>query len=553
MKNIVRSIFKSALKAHHKHTASSLHELVDKESGLWARARQQASVGPRILIATSMGCYNHAIMLESVLAVALTLRGAHVDILLCDQLLPCCQMTKVYNVSPDALITQDHTPRCPGCQQAGADTFEKLGLPVYWYSKLLRDNDLKKAATVAHQLPFHKIDTFKYDDLSIGEHASAGVLRYYARGDLDGEPHGETILRRYLKASMLTALAVTNLLTRNTYDTAVFHHGIYVPQGIIGEVCRRQGVHVINWNPSYRKQTFIFSHDDSYHHTMITEPVSQWENIRWTKRKKKITLDYLKSRWHGTQDWIWFHERPIEDIDEIGKQMGIDFSKPCIGMLSSVMWDAQLHYKSNAFKNMLDWVFQTIDYFERLPKLQLIIRVHPAEITGMIPSRQKLHDEIKNKIPKLPKNIFIIPPESKISTYAVMEKCNAVIIYNTKAGIEISSMGIPVIVAGEAWIREKGFSIDASSPEEYFEILDRLPLHESLSKKEAEQALKYAFHFFFRRMIELPFIISPQKYKFALDLKNLKELLPERFAGLDVICDGILLNKPFVMNADGRK
>jgi hypothetical protein len=462
-------------------------------------------------------------------------------------------MTKITNVLPDALVAQDHTPRCPGCQQMGAYTFEKLGLPVFWYSQLLSADALRKADTISQEIPFHSIGSFIYDGLSVGEHALAGALRYYARGDLNGEPYGEIILRRYLKASLLTTFAIQNLLSRNTYVTAVFHHGIYVPQGIIGEVCRNRGVHVINWNPSYRKHTFIFSHEDSYHHTMITEPVSEWENIKWTRKKKTITLDYLKSRWHGNQDWIWFHERPIEDINEIGNQMGIDFDKPCIGMLSSVMWDAQLHYKSNAFKNMLEWVFQTIDYFERRPELQLIIRVHPAEVTGMIPSRQKLYDEIKNKITNLPKNIFVIPPESRISTYAVMGKCNTVIIYNTKTGIEISSMGIPVIVAGEAWIREKGFSIDASSPEEYFEILDRLPLHESLSKKEAEQALKYAFHFFFRRMIEVPFIISPQKYKFALDLKNLKELLPERFAGLDVICDGILLNEPFVMNADGRK
>jgi hypothetical protein len=57
----------------------------------------------------------------------------------------------------------------------------------------------------------------------------------------------------------------------------------------------------------------------------------------------------------------------------------------------------------------------------------------------MIPSRQKLVDEIAKVFPALPRNVFIIPPESKISTYAVMEQCGSVIIFNTKTGIELSS------------------------------------------------------------------------------------------------------------------
>ena len=54
-----------------------------------------------------------------------------------------------------------------------------------------------------------------------------------------------------------------------------------------------------------------------------------------------------------------------------------------------------------------------------------------------------------------------------MSTYALMSLCNAAIIYGTKMGVELTSVGLPVIVAGEAWIRNKGLTHDASSPEEY--------------------------------------------------------------------------------------
>ena len=546
MKDVLGSIFRRLPKAYNGDKTPVWPKLIEEESALWNRAVERAKGGSRILIATSTGCYEHGVLMESALAAALTLRGVNVDIFLCD-LLPCCQWTKITNVSPEVLLAQDRTPRCKKCYAAGQNHFKPIA-PVHWMSQFVSDDGLRRSEKISIEIPFDDISDYKYEGLAVGEHAMAGALRYYARGDLNSESCGEQILRRYLKASLLTAFAVQELLNRNSYETAVFHHGIYVPQGIVGEVCRKNNVHVVTWNSSYRKQTFVFSHDNSYHFTMIDEPLGEWEHITMDEETEKTILDYLRSRWHGTEDWIWFHEKPVEDVDRVVKELGIDPDKPFIGMLSSVMWDAQLHYKSNAFKNMLDWVFKTIDYFSGRPDLQLILRVHPAEIRGLVPSRQKLVDEINSRYPKLPDNIFVIPPESEISTYAIMEKCNSVIIYNTKTGIEISSMGIPVIVAGEAWIRNKGFSIDACSPEEYYAILDKLPLPHGLDKERLERARKYAYHFFFRRMIEVPLMISPKKFKFVLKLPSLRELLPGAYHGLDVICDGIINKKSFTAN-----
>ena len=153
----------------------------------------------------------------------------------------------------------------------------------------------------------------------------------------------------------------------------------------------------------------------------------------------------------------------------------MDPSKPVIGLLTNVTWDAQLHYPANAFPNMLEWLVQTCEYFATRPDLQLLIRVHPAEISGFPPSRQPILAELRKRVPELASNIIVVPPESDIGTYALMSLCNAAIIYGTKMGVELTSVGLPVIVAGEAWIRNKGLTHDASSPAEYFRILQKLP------------------------------------------------------------------------------
>jgi hypothetical protein len=157
--------------------------------------------------------------------------------------------------------------------------------------------------------------------------------------------------------------------------------------------------------------------------------------------------------------------------------------------------------------------------------------------------------EIEKAFAELPENVFVIPPESPVSTYAAMEHCDSVLIYGTKMGVELTSIGIPVICAGEAWIRNKGLSLDASTAEEYFRHLDALPMNARLNADTTREARKYAYHFFFRRMVPLPFLV-PGKKIYDLDLESIGDLVPGRLPGLDVICEGILEGTPYIYPAE---
>ena len=174
-----------------------------------------------------------------------------------------------------------------------------------------------------------------------------------------------------------------------------------------------------------------------------------------------------------------------------------------------------------------------------------------------MPSRQPVVDEIRSQFPTLPDNVFVIPPESPISTYVAMMRCNAVVIYGTKTGVELTSEGIPVIVCGEAWIRNKGLTTDARSPEEYFSLLDALPGPGRLRQETIDRARRYAYHFFFRRMIPLEGIapasgVIARQVKYRVGVETIDELKPGRDLGLDVICEGILTGKPFTFPAEAH-
>lgn len=524
--------------------------VLDKNTKIWRKAFDSKPKNSKILIATSVGSQLATTHLEGLLGVALTLRNADVHFLLCDTALPACMACEVAFYKEQHVFNSRNISKklCHTCFLPAFKAYQALGLSLHRYSEYLSSEDIEASDKISSEIPLNEIPYYVFNQLAVGEHAYAGALRFFARGDLNDEPYSDNILRQYLKASLLSAFALQKLLKNNSFDCAVFNHGIYIPHGLVGEVCRSEGVRVINWNPAYKKKCFIFSHHDTYHHTMITESREKWVNMVWSDTLENKLMGYLKNRWKGIDDWIWFHKKPTFELQDISNSLGIDFSKPCVGLLTSVLWDAALHYPSNAFPNMLDWVMKTIDYFSKRNDLQLIIRVHPAEIQGGLPSRQRIADEIRKVFPEIPKNVFLITPENNISTYAVMHKCDGVIIYNTKTGIELTAMGIPVIVAGEAWIRNKGFAIDIDNQESYYKILDQLPFGKRMTDEDILRAKKYAYYFFFQRMIPLEFIKQGKgNPPYKLDLKDINQLTPGQSRGLDTICEGIMSGTEFAI------
>lgn len=519
--------------------------IIARDLGRWVHARENAS-GPQILIGTTIGRFKWEINFDSVLAVALTLRGARVRLLVCDHQLPGCSAW-VRQAYPATFSPERHSPQitlCGDCMQPALGVLDPLALPVLRYGDLISRSELDTATAMVENLDLEDIRELVLDGIAVGEHSIAGAIRFFACARLEDEPEHMDVTRRYLRAAIMTQLAAHRAMTSPATDAVCGSHGIYVPQGLVSEVGRKLGARVINWHQAYRQRCVLFSHGDTYHKTLLHEPASEWMPARWDEHREREIVSYLDSRQYGKQDWISFNREPDARSIEAVKAMGVDFAKPCIGLLTNVAWDAQLHYGATPFKDMMTWLIETIRHFATRPELQLLIRIHPAEVRGYIPSRQPALAEIRRAFPTLPANVFVIPPESTISTYETMERCNAVIIYATKTGIELSARGVPVIVAGEAWIKNKGFALDAATRDDYFRLLGTLPLPGRLDAEQTARARKYAYHFFMRRMIPISFLDD----KMRPAIQSVADLEPGRDAGMDTICDGILGGKSFVFH-----
>ena len=90
-------------------------------------------------------------------------------------------------------------------------------------------------------------------------------------------------------------------------------------------------------------------------------------------------------------------------------------------------------------------------------------------------------------------------PQDTISSYAILNKCENIIIYGSRIGIELAAMGKPVIVCGEGFVRNKNIAKDISSKEQtgYLTILAFFTIIKcSNAKRFSDKSKKIRIYFF---------------------------------------------------------
>jgi capsular polysaccharide biosynthesis protein len=533
---------------------SSLDPLIQDLRGVAAGVPSYGAPGrsaPRVLLFTGRGMWTRDTpLVDGLLFHALSQRGAICSAVLCGAALPACEVENVTVDSAEELLSRGQPKICASCVGSGSRIYEALGVPFRTMSGALRAADYRRAKEVVANIPYEEYFEHREDGVAVGAHARASVMRYLLSGRLSDTPIDRAVAERFMVSALVVMESARRLIGEFEPDVVVANHGIYNQAGVFADVAASFGARTVAWCRAYRKNTVIFSQGKSYHYEMIDEPISEWEHRKLTTDESDRLDEYLASRNRGSMDWLTYHPHPIEDRDVLIQTLGLDPERPTVGLFTNVNWDGQIAYPQNAFRDQLSWVIQTIEHFRIRPDLQLVIRVHPAETKAVNISQQRMADEIRAAFPALPRNVYIIPPESDLSSYTLADLIDAGIVFATKLGLEMAVRGVPVVVAGDAWVRGKGLTYDASSPEEYAHILQRIERLPRMSPRLVERARLYAHHFFFRRLIPFPVDIgtNPREDSVTLDLETIDELLPGRNPAIDVICSGILNGTPFVFD-----
>jgi hypothetical protein len=373
------------------------------------------------------------------------------------------------------------------------------------------------------------------EGLHLGQLTRIPLSWFLMRASLSDDPLAPTTWRAFIRSARRIARGVRAALDRAAPDVVVLCNGLFLFESIAWAICRERGIDVVTYERGFIKETLVFRRNDAACLTPMDELWARFADQPLTDDEARTLDQYLEDRRHGrrTIDRYW------DDADFVEHRR----SRPgrLVALFPNLTWDSAVIGQSVAFASIQEWMAATIEFFAARAEHELVIRLHPAEVK--LPgkqTREPLGAFIAQRFPTLPANVRIIAAEADTSSYPLMDACDVGLVFTSTTGLELALQGKPVIVAGRTHYRGKGFTHDATSPEDYEKLLDEALFEPAAYVPDVELVRRYAYLFFFRSALDSPGVIEHVPGLARITVRDLYELAPGRNDSLDRICDGIL-------------
>lgn len=504
--------------------------------------RFEARRGRRVLFFTFRGWNTH-VMADGLLAHALRLRGADVHLFTCGGRLPVCDITSHVLAPPMP---------CNLCAPLVTRVAEALKIPYRQLADFVSPDERARLRDQVQGLPQQDFEAFEADGLPVGRLVRASLQWFMLAGSPSKDEETMAMYRRFLASGAEVALASGRLLDALKPDLVVLLNGIFFADRLAIEQARRRSISFVTHEGGFMPGTFVYSRERFAPHHDLGEPWVRYRSRPLDERENEMLDALLRERTQGKRDVGRYYPSIEADARQIAAKLELDPGRPVLTLFTNVDWDTATFAAGAAFGSMEEWIVQTVRYFEAHPELQLVVRIHPAEVRlPFLAPRNPAQAILKRHFRALPANVRVVPPESPVSSYTLMELSSAGLVYTSTVGMEMSLLGRPVIVAGKPYYGGRDFTFEARTPEEFEALLGTVPFSGPLDAERVELARRYAFLFFFRYHRRFP-MMSVSGKTISFDMETLDELRPGVHREVDLLCDAILEGGPFVDDGEIR-
>ncbi len=403
---------------------------------------------------------------------------------------------------------------------------EVQGKEKFWNKSCRNGRRLLSAAGIKYEvIPIHERATnisasqtslteilqFRLDGIDFGDIVKGTLFRYYK--SLTFGSDSETIARRMLTTALSNYFCVKQQFERNDYRFVLFSHGIYITWQPIVEYCRRNNITYICYDRAKTKDHGNFN---------VNQPSPDWRfDAAWeryrdrtlTDQEKGKVVSYLQQRELQKGDvYAYNFSARAEDISSEKRRLQIPSHRKCVTIFTNLIWDAANVSRDIAFSSAFECAVQTIEYFRSRDDIQVVIRSHPAEkVLGT--SERYAHLLTDHFGTNLPNNVTIISPDDNVNSFTVIDLSSVGVVNTSTVGLEMAVLGKPVILISETHYRDKGFTIDVASPDEYFSAIDCALIEAQIPRNQQALAEKYFFMMMFLYQHKLPTRYSNESFE----------------------------------------
>lgn len=366
-------------------------------------------------------------------------------------------------------------------------------------------NDLKVEFSDIDELSSYRIEQFE-----IG----LAVLSSIMTNTRDPEPdlrQVSSLLKNMMYSTFAVYRSIQNHLDQLKIDKAyVFNGRLAIVRAAIRafqsrnvEFCALERVYNIHHFGKYENSV---PHDLVYIEQQIRK---LWEQASGDPSREKIGAEFFVEQRGQVmhQGWNSF----INTQEEGRLPETWDSSKINVAIFNSSEDERAAvgaEWKPPFYKSQLIGLQMIMRSLSAMPhNIHLYLRVHPNQKTvdnEWVRAMLSLNREF----------LTVIPPESPVSTYAILEQADKVLTFGSTTGIEAVYWGKPSILAGRSFYRNLGGTYNPCSHDELMALL-----FAELKPKAKEAALMYGYY---KKMFGVPFRLFKATDVYEGKYKNIK-------------------------------
>ena len=319
---------------------------------------------------------------------------------------------------------------------------------------------------------------FEHAGARVGKFALSTTFRSLRVGRLDFSlAETRRMLAAHLAAGMARADAATRILEQLQPDITLFMGNRYTGQGELMDVCVERGIDVLTWFDAHRSSSLMLKryrmeNRDRHHGSISDESWSLLRRMPWGQAqrdalRRELHDNYAAGDWYsrgGTQV-----NKSIVGTDAIRSRLGLDPAKKTAVIFPHIVWDATLFWGADLFSNYEDWLVETVRAACGNPRVNWIIKIHPAHVAKNAMERYRGEAAelvaIRNRVGELPTHVKVIPPDTDINTFSLFGLMDYCLTVRGTVGIEAACMKLRVDHLPNGTARVRGKVWPTSDPE----------------------------------------------------------------------------------------
>jgi len=476
---------------------------------------------------------------DAVLSYSLRLRGADVNIIVCDGIFINC---------PKAIVNTSTFKReiCDACRKTSESFFGKFGLPLTKLSFLLTKSDFDECKDWAYKQNDQSCVGAIFENNEIGRWVKAGVHSFYLSGSLDLSD--KKILKTYQNFLLNGALLV-RALTKFFYqwkpNFVVSFQSILSYYRICFELARKRHIPVLVHERGLIDKSFnFFLNENQAESKGRVEVWNHWKKIPLSLKECNQVSQYYLDREAGKNYNLKSFYDFSDDAVDVKRALRIPSNKRIVALFTSADWENSMvsDFCKSPFNNQIDFINHHINIFTSRNDY-LVIRHHPNIVQKTHMDKAFMKEMIKISS-SLPKNIRMIMPNEKISSYALLWNADASIAYGSTIGIESFLRGVAAISYKKNVYSNFNIGYDFinySTEQNCLDIINHtISKTNHIAIEHLRSIFRFSFLFYFRLSFFFKSFGIKNFYEPDLRFNKLEELTPGFDPQLDHICNYLL-------------